>query len=163
MKVIKFPVLIFTLSKYLRACCGKTDTEISQEMLWNGSLKNWAFLLLSTRCIPKNKYSEIICTEISLHNKPQTCMILKSHNTYKEIGSIIKTRALDDQSWDLLSGFNFLSSSRSSRVLHPMEFNPNYVLFLRNKLQRTEQYRKTNDGTSRASQEVTPLVQSQNH
>lgn len=155
---------MFALSKDARAYHGKTDTEISQEMLWNNSLKNWAFLLLSIRCTPKNKYSENICTEISLDNKPQTCTILKSksHNTYKEIGSILKI-VLDDQSWDLLSGFNFLSSSRSSWVPHPMEFNPNCVLFLRNKVQRTEQYYKTNNGTSRASQEITPLVQRQNH
>lgn len=70
-KVIKFPVLIFTLSKDSRACSGKAETENAKEMLWNGSLKeSWAFSLMSTRCIPNNKRP--IAQEISLDNKPQT-------------------------------------------------------------------------------------------
>jgi len=91
---IKIPELLLTLSKDSRACCGKTDTEISQEMLWNGSLKkNWLFCCFPQDAFPRtNKYSEASCTEISLDNKLQTHMILKSkrHNTYREIGSIIK-------------------------------------------------------------------------
>lgn len=70
-KVIKFPVLIFTLSKGSRACCGKADTEKAKEMLWNGSLKErWAFSLLATRCIPNNQTP--VTQEISLDNKHQT-------------------------------------------------------------------------------------------
>lgn len=72
-------------------------------------------------------------------------------------------KEFEEQSLDLLSGLNSLSRSRSSQVLHPMEFSPNSVLFLRNKVLRGEQYHKPNNGTSRASQEITRLVQSQNH
>lgn len=93
-KVIKIPMLIFTLSKDSRACCGKADTEKAKEMLWNGSLKeNWAFSLLSTRCIPN--IQRPVAQEISLDNKHQmilTCMILKSHNIYKEIESITEIK-----------------------------------------------------------------------
>lgn len=112
-----------------------------------------------------NKYSETICTEISLDNKPQTCMILKSkcHNTYKEIGSIIKIEHyIDGQSWHLLSGFNFLSSSRSSQVPYPLEFNP-VCGSQEIKYKEQNQYHKINNGTSRASQEIGLLFQSQNH
>lgn len=68
-------------------------------MLWNGSLKeHWAFSLLSTRCIPNNHRP--VAQEISLDNKPQTRMILRSHNVYKETESITDaTKSLKSSPW----------------------------------------------------------------
>lgn len=93
--------------------------------------------------------------------------VRKSHSIYKEIGSIVKT-VLNDQSCTLLRGYNLLNCSQKQLSLICNGIQPCLCVILK-KLSKKQKNKKNQNSIRkptiafRASQEITLLVQSQNH